>query len=503
MESIYTYSYIGTLISLVIWFWRVLKERSTLLANVFFWGCLLLYIASVFFGAGGFFYKVFWVLPRDFAIFMAVALVANNLKNAKGFWAFGLVALGIFYTFFFNTLQKTFVINEGIDPSAELLMEVQDKKQLKSLQALFDKYELKVEQAFPDIKYPENTRLDQYYAVDIPEKYAYKLSDIMEDLDKESATGWIETNNMVSVDDPTADALEAQERQPNYGLNDPSLGQLWAFEKMQMGEFYGLVKNIKPKKKAKIAILDTGVDANHEDLKDNYSSTNSRYDRDVQGHGTHCAGIAAAVSNNKKGIASFAPNERFVTVTSIKVLSDQGFGSQRSIIQGILKAADEKADVISMSLGGYSNQSSQRAYEEAIAYAQKAGAIVVVAAGNESTSATKVSPANCKGVITVTALDQNLQRAKFSNEVSQIEYGVAAAGVQIFSTFPNNQYKALNGTSMATPYVAGLVGMLKALQPELNTKEVYDILKSTGLPTSNTRETGPFIQPVKALKAVL
>jgi len=80
--------------------------------------------------------------------------------------------------------------------------------------------------------------------------------------------------------------------------------------------------------------------------------------------------------------------------------------------------------------------------------------------------------------------------------------GIAAPGVSIYSTFPKNQYRSLNGTSMATPYVAGLLGMMKALAPALTTKEAYDILKKSGKETSDIQSTGMFIQPAEALKAI-
>ncbi len=500
-EFIYPYASLGTLISLVIWFWRVLKGRSTLLANIFFWGCILLYIGTVFFSQGTFVYKLLWVLPRDIVIFIAVALISNNLKNAKGFWLLALISGGIIYFFYFNTLATTFTTTdakEEVDASAELLFDIKNPQQLAQLKKQLAAYDLTIEKAFPDLQHPEYSNLEEYYAVDIPEKNEDDLEEILEALQASGLVDWVERNEIVALG-PIEEGV-APQRDTNYGLNDPGLGKLWTFKKMQMDRFYPHIKKLKPRKKATVAILDTGVDAQHEDLKGNYTSTNTRYDRDAQGHGTHCAGVAGAVANNKKGIAAFSPNNRFVQITSIKVLNDFGFGSQRSIIKGIITAADRKVDVISMSLGGRSDAKSKRAYEEAIRYANKAGAIVVVAAGNESTNATKVSPANCKGVITVAAVDEALQKAKFSNEVNDVAMGIAAGGVNIYATFPKNQYKALNGTSMATPAVAGLIGLLKALKPSLTTKEAYEILKTTGVDTQSTSQTGKFIQPLAAVK---
>lgn len=195
-----------------------------------------------------------------------------------------------------------------------------------------------------------------------------------------------------------------------------------------------------------------------------------------------------------------ALNGDFVQITSVKVLSDQGVGSQKSIIGGIIKASDKKADVISMSLGGPNFGRRHKAYEEAIKYAQKSGAIVVVAAGNSNEDARKHIPAACKGVITVAAVDEKLNRASFSNYVTHLDMGIAAPGVNIYSTFPSNKYVSLNGTSMATPYVAGLLGVMKSVDPSLTTEKAYKILKETGINTKDTNKTGKFIQPNKVLE---
>ena len=286
--------------------------------------------------------------------------------------------------------------------------------------------------------------------------------------------------------------------------NDPLVEYLWAFVQMKMEDHYKNMKdaNYKKKKTAKIFILDTGVDSNHEDISANFFSTDKKYDTDANGHGTHCAGIANAVSNNSLGIASYCPKNDYMQVTSIKVLGDNGGGTQESIIDGIILAADEGADVISMSLGGRAVDSRERAYNAAIAYATRAGAIVVVAAGNSNSDAQQYVPACCDGVIAVSAVDPNLDKASFSNYVNNIAMKVAAPGVNIYSTFPNNQYKVLNGTSMATPYVAGLLGMMKSLNPKLTAKEAYSILEQTGIETGDTPATGKFIQPATSIRMV-
>jgi thermitase len=274
---------------------------------------------------------------------------------------------------------------------------------------------------------------------------------------------------------------------------------------MNMNAYYALLSKQTPKKQAKIAILDTGVDGNHEDLKDNYFSVEEKYDNDPMGHGTHCAGIAAGVTNNGIGIGSLAGSgsQPFVEVTSIKVLNAGGMGTQKTIIAGIIEAADEGADVISLSLGGQSNASRQKAYSQAVKYATSQGAIVVSAAGNSNRDAKDYSPANATGMITVAAIDENLNRAVFSNTVNNVKQGIAAPGVAIYSTTPDNNYKVFSGTSMAAPFVAGLLGVMRSVNPNLSAADAYKILRKTGVDSGDTKMTGKVVQPEAALKAAL
>ena len=147
-----------------------------------------------------------------------------------------------------------------------------------------------------------------------------------------------------------------------------------------------------------------------------------------------------------------------------------GSGTQKGIIAGIIEAADRGAAVISMSLGGRSTQSRQQAYQDAVKYASQKGAVVVAAAGNSGQNAKDYAPVNTPGVIGVAALDTLGRKAGFSNTVQDIRMAVAAPGVQIYSTIPGNQYASFNGTSMATPHVAGVIGLLKSMNPNLNTQ---------------------------------
>jgi thermitase len=186
-------------------------------------------------------------------------------------------------------------------------------------------------------------------------------------------------------------------------------------------------------------------------------STSTTVD-DIAGHGTHCAGIAAAITNNTAGIAGVGYN---VSLMSVKVLGDNGSGYTSAIAQGIIWAVDNGANVISMSLGGGGGTTT---FQEAIDYAWNKGVVVVAAAGNSGTSAPSY-PAYYTNCIAVAASDQNDRLYSFSNYGSWVD--VAAPG-SAYSTLPDNRYGMMSGTSMATPFVSGLAGLAFSIATDTN-----------------------------------
>ena len=391
--------------------------------------------------------------------------------------------------------------SESLDPSGELLVAVQDGKWTEALQSACARWNIQASPAFL-MASPETTHLDDYWVLDIPDGQLDRLERIVEELSGLPGVGWIEPNEVMALDQMEGTLLK---RNSQIGVNDPGITHLWGFDLMQMRQLYQLLatRKLQVNQKALIAILDSGVDANHEDIQKNYLSVKTDYDQDPLGHGTHCAGIAAAVSNNGKGIASFSLDNDFVQVTSIKVLGASGSGTQRGIIQGMIEAADRGAAVISMSLGGRSSQTKQQAYRDAVDYAAQKGAIVVAAAGNAGQNARSYAPVNTPGVIGVAALDTTGKKANFSNTVQDIPMAVAAPGVSIYSTIPGDQYASFNGTSMATPHVAGLIGLLKSLDPGLKTNEAFELLHQSGLEGSDGKLTGNSIIPHRAVEMLL
>ena len=248
-------------------------------------------------------------------------------------------------------------------------------------------------------------------------------------------------------------------------VNDPDLAKQWAIAKVGAAEAWDVTMGTK---NTLLAIVDTGIDYNHPDLAGRVDKgrdfiNNDDDAMDDQGHGTHCAGIAAASANDGVGIAGLAPN---VSLLAVKVLSAQGGGSNESVASGIVYAADKGSHIISLSLGGgYPSQ----AIQDAVNYANSKGALVIAAMGNNGRES-KSYPAACDGVMAVGATDINDARASFSQYGSWISVG--APGHNILSTIPGNKYAVYSGTSMATPYAAGLASLVKSQFPSMNAAQI-------------------------------
>lgn len=503
---LYPILYGATAISLALWYYyQRNEERSRLLQNVFF-GLFAAYLLTVFVAEIPFGQKLS-VLFRDLLVLSVagLAFLWAGHERRKFYIASTVVGIGLawfYYAFIPNSLATTPNVTQNYEPTAELLVELAEGEPEQALQAVVHKYDLKIKNCFAPNS-PEATELDDYLAVDIPDEKLNLLSSIIADLQRIPQVDWVEPNEQISIDPIPAERTPDINRR--FGIDDPGLEHIWGFEAMKVDALYKLIRSseLQPRQKALIAILDTGVDGQHEDLKGHYRSLNAADDNDPKGHGTHCAGIAGAVSNNGLGVASFSLGADFIAITSIKVLNASGMGSQRSIINGMIKAADAGAAVISLSLGGLSNQKRERAYQKAVDYAHKKGAIVVAAAGNANRNAKNFVPAGVEGVISVSAIDPSLQRAVFSNYITDLSMGIAAPGVGIYSTTPGSQYATYSGTSMAAPYVSGLVGLLKSLDPGLTAREIHTLLQQTGKNTKNTAETGKLIQPHAAVAALI
>ena len=207
-------------------------------------------------------------------------------------------------------------------------------------------------------------------------------------------------------------------------------------------------------------IIDTGIDLTHSDLTVDVSRSktfitsgqDAQSANDLNGHGTHVAGIIAA-KNNTSGVVGVAAG---ATVVAIKVLNAQGSGTTSGVIAGVdwVRTHAAVGDVANMSLGG----SISTSLDNAVVNAANAGIKFAVAAGNSATSANNSSPAraNAANLYTVSAIDVNNVFAYFSNYGNPpVDY--AAPGVNIYSLYKNGGTTTMSGTSMASPHVAGIL----------------------------------------------
>jgi thermitase len=207
----------------------------------------------------------------------------------------------------------------------------------------------------------------------------------------------------------------------------------------------------------RIAIVDSGADVKHEDLRQNIGRQRDLINgggtvEDPFKHGTHVAGIAAADTDNGIGVAGGCPNCELLIA---KVLDGSGSGTADDVAEGIIWGVKNRAKVVNLSFAG---KGDTPAVKDAVDYATRRGAIVVAAAGNTSKKSTLMYPAAYSNVMAVTATDRNDQRASFSNFGDWVD--IAAPGKSILSTMPGGRYAYKNGTSMAAPHVSALAGLL-------------------------------------------
>jgi thermitase len=470
------------------------------------WAFLLMLVAIAY----QFFYPETSILARfghlflDIGVGMAIAslYLGWQRERTKMFWVPGILAVLISGSIYLVSGLLSFCANElRDDPSVvEMLVELGPDDQISEIEPTLRKYHAQAERAFPNVDLSEDEDLAQYYLVYVDSNYyeplAIELGNDSENVDQ------LDRNHPVTIVKPQPSV--ARPAPPvDFLADDPYLAQQWFAYALDYNAVYEFLKTHRPKQKAKVAIVDTGVDSDHEDISGVYTRSGGIGDRDAHSHGTHCAGLAGAATNNGKGVGSMNWEGEFVTLSGYPALDEQGRGTDQRVAQAIIDAAEGGADVISMSLGGPALFGPPKAQADAIRYAQKQGAIVVVAAGNSNDDARRYSPANIPGVITVSAVDENLNKASFSNTNTRLKQPIAAPGVNIMSSVPQSGYQSYNGTSMATPIVSGLVGLMRAYRPELTTKEAYRILHHTGQKVRDSNKVGHVIDPKSALEAVM
>jgi subtilisin family serine protease len=408
-----------------------------------------------------------------FAVILSIAFLFADKSHAgdipwESDWRPGIVVLRVTPEYYVNTGDQA-VERLGVEHIDRFMDDIQA---------------VSIERAYPYCLPPvkDGADLAQIYNIYFPESFSVK--EIAMDLAKLPGIEWAEPWWI--------------QREFPYP-NDTNRDDQYGLDLCDADEAYEISTG---NKETPVAIVDSGVDMNHPDLAANIwvnpgedlngngvidnDEINNRDDDengkrddfygwdfmdggdndpdDTHGHGTHCAGIASAVTDNNRGVASVGHSCGIMSVrTGDGGLIYYGY-------QGIEYAARTGAKVISCSWGGYQSGNAEM---NVINYAVEHDAMVICAAGNENTSAISY-PAGYENAIAVAATDQNDRRANFSNYGDWVD--IAAPGVSIASTYPGNRYVYMDGTSMACPFAASVAVLIRACYPDYTVAEATALL---------------------------
>ncbi len=342
-----------------------------------------------------------------------------------------------------------------------------------------------IDGAMSAVAEPMGSTFQVHYAADTPVQKAVEMLAAVEGVEMAEAVRYRETLAMP---------------------NDPQFGAQWGLTRIHCPQAWDRTTGNNA---IVVAVIDTGVDLDHPELAplivpgrdlvnlgssptapagfhfEGDFNTPDNDPMDEVGHGTHVAGTIACLSNNAAGVAGVTWQCRIMPVRVLARIvnnanpSDvRGTGSSADIAAGIRWATDHGARVINMSLGGPSDTTVER---DAVAYAVAHGVVVVAAMGNAFQQGNPTSfPAAYPGVVAVGAIDQADHRAAFSQTGPHID--IAAPGVGIRSTVWNNSFATMQGTSMASPHVAGVAALILSIKPSLTSAQCADILRQTADP---------------------
>ena len=435
---------------------------------------------------------------------LLAGLLRRSDRNARPWFAIGAAALTVAVVMFaWQKLSVASILSENDGPDRPVvaeastwLLELGEDDTISELIPVLEQFGASWEQAFPTVSLAEDADLAQVWIIRVSDATAGPLTDaLLGDIEN---VDHLESNFNVHLDLPTS-PFRHSVRQADLLEDDPLATQQWALEAINGHAVHAMVADLQPAEKALVAILDTGVDASHEDVSPNFASSPAT--TDLHGHGSHCAGIAGAATNNGLGIASLNWEGRFLDIAGYKALNDQGFGSIEMISQAIIDATKDEADVISMSLGAKAD--TPKVIRDAIEYAMARNVIVVASAGNANEDAKDHMPSNVEGVIVVSAVDQQLKKARFSNTNTSLSRPITAPGVDILSLKAGGGYVTMSGTSMSTPVVSGIIGMMRAFDPSITDDEVWNIIDETSREVSDSKRIGNLVDAEAALKRVM
>jgi subtilisin family serine protease len=348
--------------------------------------------------------------------------------------------------------KSEFDIN-GISKTT-VLVKLKDKVNANSVESFIRKYNTNLKRTIEQIN---------VLVLKVPD--GYTLQKFLKELRADLIVSYAEPNIRIDLDED------------EISYNDPLFPEQYSLKKVEAGKAWFLNTG---KDTVKIAIIDSGVDLEHPDLKakllEGYNALDpAKPPKDDVRHGTHVAGIAGAIGNNGVGVAGLASNCKIIPV---KVLGANS-GTLDSISAGLIWAADNGADVVNMSLGTYSENQT---LAEAVKYALGKNVVCIATMGNDNTEK-KRYPAAYPGMIAVGSTDENDKKSGFSNYGSWMT--VSAPGSNILSTLPtymssgNIGYGKLSGTSMAAPLVTGLAGLIRSQHKDMHPKDVSKMLQDS------------------------
>lgn len=295
--------------------------------------------------------------------------------------------------------------------------------------------------------------------------------------------------------------IQTNRSDPSFNIKENE----WFYEKIGLFDAWDLTMGDPS---IKIAIIDDSFDPNHPELKnqienpwnvfdysDNINSRNGK-----MFHGTHVAGTVAGEINNGFGISGVAPKCKIIP---IQIADANGRMTTSSILDGIFYALKNEADVINMSIGfdmsskvrqmteeqqeDYANRiliDEADMWNEVYEIAKNENVVIVQASGNSNVIAALDPMKRSDISIIVGATDKETNKASFSNYGKKVD--IYAPGVKIYSSFPNNKSEFLDGTSMASPIVAGCMGLIKSVNDTISVAEIKKIMTKTGLNLSNS-----------------
>lgn len=379
-------------------------------------------------------------------------------------------------------IDSTRIIEDDNDPVGRSV--------IKDIVNIYLKENVEIETYWNELSenFSEDSLLFNYYAE------AYKrIQIIVNEKKKEEIKSKIKADT-VNVKFVTNEWVMRNNKSNNF--NDPDFDldkNFWFYEKLGLFEVW---KKTKGNKNIKIAVIDDGFDLNHVELKNQYVNPWNVFDysdnvyakKDIQIHGTHVAGTIVAEANNEFGISGVAPNCRFIPV---QISNESGIITTTSVLDGIFYALDNGANIINLSLGlsvggkakfiseeeqnHISNllfKDEEKLWSEVFEIAEKENVVIVQAAGNDNLKASIDPMKRSKNTLVIGATNQQNDKAKFSNYGAEVNLYVP--GVEIYSTFPENDMGFLDGTSMSSPLVAGCVALYLDLYPNVTPNEIIN-----------------------------